>query len=445
MKTARLYSLLLLLLSASALAVDKATPARDISGLVSAEVAKGNVIPRVTTAEDFKAMFGSPAKEDSSPDGGGSLITLSYADDTFAVFKQMTTDGPAALVHLGIKGSPVQFGKPLLRDVSDLKKLDRFLGLAEVSLANLDLRASGDLLRQLPFDSLTEWPPQDRLPVDFDPAVVLEKGMNPGLGIRQLHKAGIDGRGVGIAIIDQPLLLGHREYSSRLAYYNATVLSNARVDMHGPSVASLAVGKDIGTAPKAILYYIAVPSWIPDNSYPANALLTIVELNKTVPENAKIRIVSISHGGFRQRKNFDQWQEALHQANVNNILVISCDPASVDFGNLTRAWGKDPDFPESYEPEAWDKGRHPLWVPGGNRTRASYKGNDVYAFDVTQGGSWAAPYLAGVAALGYQINRGLSPAAVKEMLVKSATLTKNGPILNPRGFVELVKKTAKKE
>ena len=106
--------------------------------------------------------------------------------------------------------------------------------------------------------------------------------------------------------------------------------------------------------------------------------------------------------------------------------MISCDPNSIDFGNLTRAQDEAPDSPESYAPEAWDRRPHPLWVPGGNRTRASYKGDAVYAFDVVGGRSWSTPYLAGVAALGFQVNPALSPAKAKELLIKSATLTKNG-------------------
>lgn len=444
MRFSRYFRLILpLLLFIPFLAAGEPSPDGGVSRRIAAEVEKGNLIPRVTSPDDFKAMFGPPVKESSSPDGGGSMTTLAYPGNTFAEFKTMEEDGPAALLRLGIDGKTVEFGKPALRDTKDLLKLDRFRGLADVSLAKLDLRASGALLRAMPFDSLTEWPPKDRLPADFNPAKVLEDGKNPGLGVRQLHREGIDGRGVGIAIIDQPLLLGHREYSSRLVYYNAAGLAKAAADMHGPSVASLAVGRNIGTAPKAILYYFAVPSWIPDNSYRAGALRAVVELNKTVPETEKIRIVSISQGGFRQRRNFDRWREALEHAEKNGILVVTCDPDSIDFGNLTRNRDDDPDSPASYTREIWDHRPHPLWVPGGNRTRASYRSDDAYAFDVIGGRSWSAPYLAGVAALGYQIDPTLSAAKVKELLLKSATPSNAGPILNPRGFVESVKLNAK--
>ena len=442
MRTPR-YSLLFLLLSAPALAAVPATAPGDVSARVAAALAKGDLIARITTVEDFKAMFGPPSKEDARPDGGGRFVELFYPGETSAGFKQVVKEGPTTLLRVVLKGRWLDLGKPRLRSNADLLKLDKFLGLAEVSLAQLDLRASGELLAHSAFDSKTEWPAKDRLPAGFDPEKVLSQGKNPGLGVRQLQREGFDGRGVAIAIIDQPLLPGHREYASRLVYYDATRVPGMPAQMHGPSVASFAVGREIGTAPAALLYYFAVPTWVPDNQHYADVLRDIIELNKKAPEDRKIRVVSLSTGMFKQQKNLDKWREALGEAEKSGILVITCDPETMDFGNLTRAMDKDPDSPESYAPESWDKKAHSLWVPGGNRTRASYKGEADYAFDVDGGRSWSTPYLAGVAALGYQVNPALSPAQVKELLIKSATPSKSGPILNPRGFVELVKATAK--
>ena len=110
-----------------------------------------------------------------------------------------------------------QNNKVTLRNNDDLNKIDRFSGFANISLVNLDLRDQVELLSTMNFDSNTEWPSAKKLPDGFNPGKLLEEGKNPGLGIRSLHERGIDGRGVGIAIIDQPLLLGHIEYTSRLA------------------------------------------------------------------------------------------------------------------------------------------------------------------------------------------------------------------------------------
>jgi len=96
------------------------------------------------------------------------------------------------------------------------------------------------------------------MPADFDPSRPLELGKDPGLGVRRLHERGFDGRGIGIGIIDQPLLVDPVEYRDRLRLYEEIHSpAGAPAQMHGPAVASIAVGRTVGVAPGADLYYIA--------------------------------------------------------------------------------------------------------------------------------------------------------------------------------------------
>jgi hypothetical protein len=102
----------------------------------------------------------------------------------------------------------------------------------------------------------TIWPA--RLPEGFDVARVMDLGKNPGLGLRALHARGITGAGVGIGIIDQALLVQHVEYKKQLRLYEEIHwLEGSDAQMHGPAVASIAVGKGVGVAPEADLHYIA--------------------------------------------------------------------------------------------------------------------------------------------------------------------------------------------
>lgn len=87
----------------------------------------------------------------------------------------------------------------------------------------------------------------------------MEKRKNPGLGIRELHKMGIDGKGRNIALIVDSALRPHLEYRESLADY---------VDLHqerdlrnyaGWEVAVLA-GKNCGVAPKAKVYCYTLDS-----------------------------------------------------------------------------------------------------------------------------------------------------------------------------------------
>ena len=81
-------------------------------------------------------------------------------------------------------------------------------------LRAMDLRGA-DLFKTT-FDSFTSWPSREMLPEGFDPERVLEWGKCPGLGVRELHERGVTGKGVHVAIIDQPLLMDHEEYKDQL-------------------------------------------------------------------------------------------------------------------------------------------------------------------------------------------------------------------------------------
>ena len=108
------------------------------------------------------------------------------------------------------------------------------------------------------FNSDTLWPSADKLSEGFDPETILELGKDPGLGIRELHDQGITGDGVGIAIIDQGLYSSHEQYKDNLMLYeNFHCIDGQIATMHGSALASIAVGKDVGVAPGAKLYYIA--------------------------------------------------------------------------------------------------------------------------------------------------------------------------------------------
>ena len=106
------------------------------------------------------------------------------------------------------------------------------------------------------FDTKTNWPKS--LPDGFNPDSIMEIGKNPGLNVRKLHKAGITGKGIGIAIIDQNLLVDHYEYKDQLRMYEEIhAPKKSTAQLHGTAVASIAVGKIVGVAPEADLYYIS--------------------------------------------------------------------------------------------------------------------------------------------------------------------------------------------
>ncbi|MFC1634182.1 hypothetical protein ACFL5Z_05020 [Planctomycetota bacterium] len=407
---------------------------------------EGKLAYKLTTPEELKALLGPAEKETQKGDGGMELLDLRYSGVSVRFTRMRRFPSPFTLVWINAGGQQIDIGEGrqiVLRNENDLHRFDSFWGYANVSLARLDLRGHFELLNKMPFDSRTLWPESDKMPDGFDPTVMIEEGKNPGLGVRSLHQQGIDGRGVTIAIIDQPLLRNHQEYTDRLVEYEPVGLLTATMppQMHGPPVSSIAVGKTCGVAPKASLRYFAVQMWAPDNKPYSYVVNKLIDFNKDRDISDQIRVVSISTGMFPQQTNFDHWQETLVRAEENGILVVTCDPAFLRYGTLTRIPDQDPDKPSSYCKGKYGHRDNVLLMPVGNRTIASHHGPDVYTYDRTGGMSWAAPYMAGLAALAYQVKPDLDPKTIIDLWLKTATQTDVGPIVNPIGFIEAVRKT----
>jgi hypothetical protein len=214
--------------------------------------------------------------------------------------------------------------------------------------------------------------------------------------------------------------------------------------MHGSSVSSIAVGRTCGVAPKASLYYFAVPMWKDDNQPYCDVIDKIISLNKSRSVPEQIRVVSISTGMFPQQADFDRWQEALKKAEQNGILVVTCAQNSIQHGMLARIDGKDPDNPDSYRSGMY--GVHPgaVLVPASNRTTAGHTGRDVYTFWREAGMSWATPYLAGLAVLAYQVVPEIEPKTIVTLLHKTAIQTSVGAVVQPVDFINAVRDTRNK-
>ena len=430
----------------SAVSSDSSVPttrAATETALVAAK--EGTIAARLTTPEELARLLGKPTQEKREHEGDEDVLVQEFPDITAVFARFRDPPGPYTLYKLEVSGRAVDIGRDrqlTLRTTDDLSKLNPFWGLAGVSLARLDLRQQSKLLNAMTFDSLTVWPAQEQLPEGFVPSRLLEEGKNPGLGVRALQRAGLDGRSVGIAIIDQPLLLDHEEYASRLVKYVPVDVEDVPAQMHGPSVASIAVGKNCGVAPGASLYYFAVPTWKWLRNEPwAEQLERVIEFNKTLKDTPKIRVVSISLGAFSERPNPACWRQALEKAEQANLLVITCDPQFLTIGTLKRDEAHPEPTPSDYTAGRYSYPGAALWVPAANRGLASFRGRTVYTYDRTGGMSWTVPYLAGVAALGWQVAPETHPKEMVQAWLRTATRTAVGPVLNPAAVVEELKKT----
>jgi hypothetical protein len=295
-------------------------------------------------------------------------------------------------------------------------------------LSALDLAGRLQDLLFADFDSRTVWP--KALPNGFDPAALMDIGKNPGLGVRALHRLGITGNGVGVAIIDQALLVDHVEYRDRLRLYEEIHNGDERAAMHGPAVASIAVGTTVGVAPGADLYYIAEThgsvesgKFVLDFVPLARSIDRILEVNRSLPADRKIRVLSISVGWSPRQKGYAEVTAALERAKKDGVFVVSSSVSATydgkfNFHGLGRNPQADPEDFRSYGPGLWWMDQFwglsagspaLLLIPMDSRATASPTGNDDYVFYRQGGWSWSIPYLAGLYALACQVEPGITP------------------------------------
>lgn len=415
-------------------------PAPSPQSKLAAAIKAGSLVWQFSGPKEVKALLGTPRREEKQPDGGLEALLYHYDSEFVVLFgRESGSSAPFGLEGY-IHGKDRVFRRsdePLvLRTATDLAKLRPFTGLQNVDASRTDLKAEGARLRGLPFDTLTRWPRKDKLPEGFDPSALLTAGRNPGLGLRALHARGKDGRGVDIAIIDQPLVADHVETEGRLHLTAELDVKDHPPEMHGPGVSSIAAGRTCGVAPGANLYYIAMPMWKSQagNHYYIQALERLLELNRS--EATHIRAVSISDGEFATAPQADVWKALLVRAEREGVLVITCDQEAsrLSFGLLRPLPGGNREQPEGY---TLGTIAGELLVPGDGRTFASQLGRAVYSYAPRADLSWAAPWLVGLAALGFQANPRLTPARVRAYLMKSATEMPYGRVANPAAFLEL--------
>lgn len=328
--------------------------------------------------------------------------------------------------------------------------------LRSSDLANLDLSERLDDLLYADFDSKTQWP--DKLPDGFEPQMIMELGKNPGLGLRELHKKGITGKGIGLAIIDQGLLVDHVEYKEQLKMYEEIHCSDEEASMHGPAVASIAVGKTVGVAPEADLYYIAETHGIVnekgqfdwDLSWLAKSIDRIVEVNKTLPEDKKIRVISISLGIGGNINGYEKALESIEKAKQEGIYTVYV--GSNQYMGLGRNPLKNADDITSFtKREFWKKqeyDNYQLLIPMDSRCTASPTGVNDYVFYRNGGVSWTVPYVAGLYALACQVNPDITPDVFWEeafntsdaISADNSSKKTFGKIVNPVRLIEKIEK-----
>jgi subtilisin family serine protease len=176
--------------------------------------------------------------------------------------------------------------------------------------------------------------------------------VNPTEEVRRLHAQGITGRHIGVAVTDSFLLTEHQEYRDRLRWYDEV---DGRPDdpagWHGTAVASIAIGQTVGVAPEAELYFIGLGlnwarqplgNWfvaarraVHAGQHQAIAIRRILEINRRLEPDRKIRVISMSIGWGPSW--LSQTAAAVEEARRAGIFVASLDLGAAPFGPVKIA------------------------------------------------------------------------------------------------------------
>lgn len=173
-----------------------------------------------------------------------------------------------------------------------------------------------------------------------------------------------------------------------------------------------------------------------------------MKTNENLPAGEKIRAVSISAGPTPENDyyiNGEKYLESVKRATEAGILVLDCSIKSGKIGSCRYDYNNPEDVflckPGSISRSEWGNKNHIL-APVSYRTIAEEhrKGDFSYQYVGDGGQSWAIPYVAGVLAMGWEINSELSADEILEILFDTAYVDSNGnKYICPTAFVDYLK------
>ncbi|MBR5701281.1 MAG: hypothetical protein IKX47_02345 [Oscillospiraceae bacterium] len=269
------------------------------------------------------------------------------------------------------------------------------------------------------------------LPEGYDLQELIEWGKDPGLNVDILHAHGFTGKGAVIAYIDQGVL-PHREYDRENIHITNT--GNYPLSMHGPAVLSLLAGETIGVAPDAEIYYLGCDSGDGYSQlHEADCLYRVIDLNETLPEGQKIRMVAFSDNIDPSEPYVEEFRAAARACEEAGVMVWFCgENGAVTF----LPWAEKND-PRNLMLDQWGGGRPSLvYVPSSGRTTACKFDPANYVYYPTGGLSWTMPYTMGLYAIALSIDPVLTQKELRSRIVSTAyPFQEEKRLVNPVGFV----------
>lgn len=291
------------------------------------------------------------------------------------------------------------------------------IDLSNEVLPDLDWSHSREVFDYLSFDDKTfSQTSKENLPEWYDPKEIFEKGKLIGLWIDDIHKMWYTWKWVSVAICDWKLQ-PHNDIKTK-EYFEEENASNMREYFHASAVSSILCWKQTGVVPESDLYFFAETQdrkkeyWWDDQKF---ALDQIFQKNKSLPNNKKIKIVSIS--GSLYWEGIEHYAKKLKESWVR---VLSSEEFFRNFCYLQKnnpMWNVDdlsnyqiPSmFIEQMIGHTKEEIENLIFISSGWMTVASPKSESSYRYDYKASASWSIPIVAWYYALACQANPNITP------------------------------------
>ena len=274
-----------------------------------------------------------------------------------------------------------------------------------IVLDDFDWSDSKDVFKYISYDDKTfSKTSKEHLPEWYNPLEIFEKWKTIWLWIDEVHKKWYTWEWVWVAICDWQLKT-HKDI--RTASYTIDDNAKERNEFyHGSAVSSILAWKQTWVAPDVDLHYFAEyqdkskESW---GDALKSSLEKIYDMNKELPDNKKIRVISISGTLY-----WNGIEETAKKLRSSWVWVLDSSEFFKNFWYLNK---EDP----MWDPNNFNNYKHCLWKPEAlyvnswNRTIADPRDESAYRHDPAACASWAIPAVAWYYALACQADPNITP------------------------------------
>lgn len=321
---------------------------------------------------------------------------------------------------------PEHITEEWLVDNLNNNEMFRIWGFSYSDLSNSTFgNISEEVIRRVPISTKTILPTNN----PFDLSIFTKDR-----SVTNLNKEGIDGRGVNIVVIDQPINPIHNEISGRVNDYS---LSNGKSAFHGLVVSSMLVGNNLGLIPNNSIGYYGVNSSSKFGVEESMEALKDIYNRNLNGEN--IKVVSIS--GYIHTLS-EEYSLIKGMLESQGCYIIDANT----FGSVCTCINKyNSDGVVKYKYSSWQKENIDEFK---SKVAVSFDGisplfeteNDyLYGGEVSY--SWVIPKLSGIFAMCLQVNPNLTLEEFKKLVVDTKRVNEDGiSMINPEGMIEVLMK-----